>query len=183
MPKFLGNPEEISVDFIKKILSGIDRISTWSGRAVSLATFAMVLIIAYDVVLRYAFRAPTIWQYDISYMLGGSIIILGAGYVHSQRRHVRVDIIYNRLPQRLRLTIDVVLTLIFFFPLITGLIVAATEHAIHAYKVKEFSEVGFWRPLMWPFRSVIPIGLSILWLQGLANFIRDSYMLVKGKEL
>jgi TRAP-type mannitol/chloroaromatic compound transport system permease small subunit len=183
MPGILGDPEEISMDLIKKILSGIDRISTWSGRAVSLATFAMVLIIAYDVILRYAFRAPTIWQYDISYMLGGSIIILGSGYVHSQRRHVRVDIIYNRLPQRIRLTIDVLLTLIFFFPLITGLIVAATEHAIHAYKVKEFSEVGFWRPLMWPFRSVIPIGLSILWLQGLANFIRDTYMLVKGKGL
>jgi TRAP-type mannitol/chloroaromatic compound transport system permease small subunit len=36
---------------------------------------------------------------------------------------------------------------------------------------------------MWPFKSVIPVGLVVLWLQGLANFIRDVHLLLKGKEL
>jgi TRAP-type mannitol/chloroaromatic compound transport system permease small subunit len=161
----------------------IDRISFWSGQVVSVAAIVMVAIIAYDVIMRYAFRAPTIWQYDVSYMMGGSMVMLGAGYVHSQRKHVRVDILYNLFPEKVRLAIDTVCTLLLFFPLITGLIIASGEHAIHAYKVKEFSEVGFWRPRMWPFRSVIPIGLSILWMQGLVNFIRDSYKLIKGKEV
>ena len=168
---------------IKKALHLVDRISYWSGQLVSVAAIIMVLIIAYDVIMRYAFRAPTIWQYDLSYMLGGSIVMLGTGYVHSQRRHVRVDIIYNLFSERVKLTIEVVCTLLLFFPLITGLIIAAAEHTIHAWQVNEFSEVGFWRPRMWPFRSVIPIGLTILWVQGLANFIRDFYKLVKGKEL
>lgn len=150
---------------------------------VSVAAIVMVVIIAYDVIMRYAFRAPTIWQYDLSYMMGGSIVMLGTAYVHSQRRHVRVDIIYNLFPERAKLPIDVVCTLLLFFPLITGLIIASAEHTIHAWQVNEFSEVGFWRPRMWPFRSVIPIGLTLLWVQGLANFIRDSYKLVKGKEL
>jgi TRAP-type mannitol/chloroaromatic compound transport system permease small subunit len=161
----------------------VDRISYWSGQLVSVAAIVMVAIIAYDVIMRYAFRAPTIWQYDLSYMMGGSIVMLGTGYVHSQRRHVRVDILYNLFPERAKLIIEVVCTLLLFFPLVTGLIIASGEHAIHAYKVKEFSEVGFWRPRMWPFRSVIPIGLSILWLQGLANWIRDIYKLKKGEDL
>jgi TRAP-type mannitol/chloroaromatic compound transport system permease small subunit len=63
------------------------------------------------------------------------------------------------------------------------LIYSSAQHAIQAYIVKEFSEVGFWRPLMWPFRSIIPIGLGILWLQGLANLIRDVHRLVKGEDL
>jgi TRAP-type mannitol/chloroaromatic compound transport system permease small subunit len=94
-----------------------------------------------------------------------------------------VDLIYNRFPPRVRLILDVVFTLLFFFPLLTGLIIVSAADAIHAYQVKEFSEVGFWRPLMWPFKSVIPVGLVVLWLQGLANFIRDMHLLLKGKEL
>jgi len=167
---------------IQSILMRIDRLSLWVAKAVTVAVLAMVVTIAYDVILRYVFRAPTVWQYDTSYMLGGSVIILGAGYVHLKRRHVRVDLIYNHLPSRARLILDVVFTLLFFFPLLTGLIIVSAGYAIHAYQVKEFSEVGFWRPLMWPFRSVIPVGLAVLWLQGLANFIRDLFMLVKAKE-
>jgi TRAP-type mannitol/chloroaromatic compound transport system permease small subunit len=168
---------------IQAMLQRIDRLSVWVAKGVTLAVFAMVVTIAYDVILRYVFRAPTVWQYDTSYMLGGSVIILGSAFVHLKRRHVRVDLIYNRFSPRVRLILDVVFTLLFFFPLLTGLIIVSTGYAIHAYQVKEFSEVGFWRPLMWPFRSVIPLGLAVLWLQGLANFIRDMHMLVRGKEL
>jgi len=168
---------------IQAMLQRIDRLSVWVAKGVTLAVFAMVVTIAYDVILRYVFRAPTVWQYDTSYMLGGSVIILGSAYVHLKRRHVRVDLIYNRFSPRVRLILDVVFTLLFFFPLLTGLIIVSTGYAIHAYQVKEFSEVGFWRPLMWPFRSVILLGLVVLWLQGLANFIRDMHMLVRGKEL
>jgi len=171
------------VSLIKKVLARIDQLSIWSANVVGGAVLVMVLAIAYDVILRYIFSAPTVWQYDISYMLGGSIIILGAGYVHLKKRHVRVDIIYNRFSPRTKLTLEVFFTVIFFFPFLTGLIVVATQHAFHAYEVKEFSEVGFWRPLMWPFRSVIPVGLSILWLQGLANLVRDLHVMIKGKEL
>ena len=171
------------MDRLKKYLHMIDRLSYWSGQAVTVAAIVMVVIIAYDVIMRYAFRAPTIWQYDLSYMMGGSMVMLGTGYVHSQRKHVRVDILYNLFPEKVRLTIDIVCTFLFFFPLLIGLIYAGGEHTIHAWKVDEFSEVGFWRPRMWPFRSVIPIGLSILLLQGLVNLIRDSYKLIKGKEL
>lgn len=168
---------------ISSLLQKIDQLSLWTARAITVAVFIMVITIAYDVVLRYAFRAPTVWQYDTSYMLGGSVIILGSGYVHLKRKHVRVDLIYKLFPRRVQLILEILLTLIFFFPLLSGLIMASVEHAIHAYQVKEFSEVGFWRPLMWPFRSVIPFGLAVLWLQGLANLIRDTAMLCKGKEL
>jgi TRAP-type mannitol/chloroaromatic compound transport system permease small subunit len=143
----------------------------------------MVLIIAYDVLLRYLFRSPTIWQYDISYMLGGSVILLGAGYVHLQRRHVRVDIFYNKFSPRMKLVSDVFFTLIFFFPLVIGLFLVAAEHAFEAYEIKEFSEVGFWRPRMWPFRSVIAIGLGVLLIQGVANFIRDVVLLLRGEKI
>lgn len=168
---------------LKKVLHSIDRISYWSAQAVSAALIVMVAIIAYDVVMRYLFRAPTIWQYDLSYMLGGSIVLLGAGYVHSQHKHVRVDILYNLFPEKARITIDIICTLIFFIPFYIGLIYIAGKHAIHAWNINEFSEVGFWRPRMWPFRSVISIGLIVVLLQGLAMFVRDVYKLMKDKEL
>jgi len=171
------------VKFLRKLLGGIDQISIWVGRFVSFAVITMVIIIAYDVILRYVLRSPTVWQYDISYMLGGSIILLGSGYVHYKRRHVRVDILYNKFSPQRKLTLDIFFTIIFLFPFVIGILIVAIEHAIHAYKIKEFSEVGFWRPRMWPFRSVIAIGLIVLLLQSLANFIRDVYMRIYGEKL
>jgi TRAP-type mannitol/chloroaromatic compound transport system permease small subunit len=167
---------------LQRFLRTADAVSLFFGKAISLAVFVMILIIAYDVLLRYAFRAPTIWQYDISYMLGGSVILLGAGYVHMKRRHVRVDIIYNRFSPRVRLFFDVLFTLVFFFPLVAGLLWVAADYAVEAYEIREFSEVGFWRPLMWPFRTVMALGLAVLLIQGAANFIRDLFLLVRGEE-
>ena len=67
---------------LRAVLRGIDAFSNWSGRIFSLLIFPLVLGITYEVIVRYAFNAPTIWAYDVSYMLYGSHFMLEIGRAH-----------------------------------------------------------------------------------------------------
>jgi len=171
------------MNILRLVLKKIDFLSEWSGKLISWLIVALIFALTYDVMMRYLFIRPTVWSYDISYMLGGTAMLMGMAYVTFHRAHVRVDIIYMRLSQKVKLIIDLVFTMVFFFPLFSILLQRSVSRAIWSFNCKEFSEVGFWRPPIYPFRWMIPVALSLLILAGVAWFIRDLYSLVKGKEL
>ena len=56
----------------------IDRINDWVGKGVAWLVPILILELAYDTAARYMFNAPTMWSYDISYMLYGTIFLVAA---------------------------------------------------------------------------------------------------------
>jgi TRAP-type mannitol/chloroaromatic compound transport system permease small subunit len=168
---------------LRAILKRIDFLSEWSGKSISWLILALIFALTYDTFMRYLFRAPTVWSYDISYMLGGTVMLMGMAYATLHRTHIRVDIIYMRLSRKVKLIIDLCFTALIYLPLFSILLHRSVLRAIYSFNCKEFSEVGFWRPLMWPFRWMIPVALVLLILAGLSWFIHDLYLSVKGKEL
>ena len=57
-----------------------DAFSLWSGRIVGWLIIPMVLSLVWEVVARYWFNAPTVWAYDMTYMLYGTFFMLGSAY-------------------------------------------------------------------------------------------------------
>ena len=110
---------------MRTILATIDSINEWTAKLARWLCPAVIAVGVYDVVLRHVFNRPTIWAYELSMMLGGSIIILGWGYVHLNDGHVRIDILYSRLSSRVKSILDSVGTLIFLVPIISVLIYIA----------------------------------------------------------
>ena len=162
----------------------VGAISEWTGKTVCFIGLALVFTITIDVFLRYVFNAPTKWSYDITYMLGGTLLIMPAGYVLYHKGHVAIDIVRRVMPRKVGLSMDLVLHLVFFFPLVIVLLYEATDHAIISTIQRELSNVGFWRPPLWPFRIMIPVAYFLLLIQGIATFIRDLYeVLDRGEEL
>jgi len=168
---------------LRATLRTIDCTNDWAGRLVSWAGAALIFAITYEVIARYLFISPTIWSYDIAYMLGGTLIIVAGAYVLLRKEHLKVDIIYKRFPPKIRLISDLFFTLVFFFPLMVVLVNYSATWAWRAFIGNETSLVGVWAPPLWPFRAVILIGVSLLLLQGVANFIRGLFLLVRGTEL
>lgn len=41
---------------------------------------------------------------------------------------------------------------------------------------------GYWMPILYPFKTVMPVGVALLLLQGVAEFIRSVIDLLKGGE-
>jgi TRAP-type mannitol/chloroaromatic compound transport system permease small subunit len=166
---------------MRTIIRSIDSISEWTGRSVSWVCVVLVLVLCYEVLMRYVFSSPTSFVHELSGMLGGTIAALGWSYTHRYRGHVRVDVIYTHLSPRGKATIDVLLTLLLFFPLIAILIKNSAESALFAFKMGEVSRLSFWYPPAWPIKTVMFLGLSLFAFQGIAHFIRDFYQLVKDK--
>ena len=168
---------------MKKFLNVIDRISELTGKGISWIVLILTVILGYEVFMRYFLNDPTKWAFDISYMLGGTFFLVGASYTLWMKGHVRIDIFYSRFSPRKQALIDVIFALIFFFPLWVGLFCKLIPYVYMSWQLGERSLESYWRPPIYPFKTVIPIGVFLLLLQGIAEFIRSLFMLIKGKRL
>jgi TRAP-type mannitol/chloroaromatic compound transport system permease small subunit len=168
---------------MRSIIRIIDSISEYTGKLVCWACVALVGALTYEVAMRYVFTAPTIWAHEISYMLGGTIVILGAAYTLRHHGHVRIDVFYTRLSPKWKAIIDIVCGLLFFFPLIIILTYTAASEMWFSWSTGEVLIETIWYPPAGPIRTVMFLGLLLLALQGIAQLIRDSYLLIRNKPL
>lgn len=157
---------------LDRILGAIDRAS-FAVAAIAMAMIlGLVFSMVYEVVARYAFNAPTIWAYDVSYMLNGALFLLAAAYTLTKNNHVRIDFLSARLPIRAQHGSNALFYLALFLP---GLGVATWAAGATAWKTLlsgEVEAVSPWAPVIWPFNAAIAIGLAALWLQSAAETAR-----------
>ena len=166
-----------------RIVKIIDAISDKTGRIVGWVAVPMIIALIYEVFARYVFYRPTIWSYEVTYMIYGTHFLLGAAYTLRVRGHIRIDLIYMKFPPRGRALIDVIGYLVIFFPIMIVLVFASYDMAKDAFVIQEVSQFTPWQPILWPFKSVICIGFILLILQGIAEFIKSMIMLIQGEEL
>jgi len=166
----------------RSLLARIESLSERSGKTASWLVLALTASVAYEVFMRYALDAPTIWSFDVSYMLGGSVYVLGLAYVLRNKENVRVDIITAHFRPKLKLIIDLLFTLVFFFPVVLAILVVSVRTTVHSWAIRELASYTIWYPPIYPLRTVVSVALLLLLLQGLATFARDLLMLIERKE-
>ncbi|MCG7853517.1 MAG: TRAP transporter small permease subunit [Methanosarcinaceae archaeon] len=165
---------------LNRVTKVIDSISEWSGKVASWLVLILTVVLGYEVLLRYAFNAPTKWAFDISYMLGGSYFLLGEAYTLLKGRHVRIDIFYGRFSTRNKALVDIIFYLLFFFPLWAVLLYLLIPYVYLSWEIGERSMQGYWMPFIYPFKTVMPIGIFLFLLQGISEFIRSILVISKG---
>jgi TRAP-type mannitol/chloroaromatic compound transport system permease small subunit len=125
--------------------------------------------------MRYGFGAPTIWVYEASFMANGAAFMLGAAYALHKGAHIRTDFFYERWSVRTKGMVDSISYLVFFFPSIVMLLIASASEAWYAYTINETSEQTPWRPILWPYKSVVPLTCIFLMVQGISETIKSVY--------
>jgi len=168
---------------IRLVLKFIDALSEISGKVGKWFAVVLVVVGAFETISRHVFGAPTIWAYDTLSMAGGALYLLGASFDYKRNAHTRVDLIYSRFSPRGKALADVIGSLVLFFPLIIVMLWYSTKWTIKAWKIKEAMFTSFWYPPAGPYRTLFTVGLLLLTLQGLAQFVRDVYHVVKGAPL
>ena len=166
-----------------RLVKGIDSVSIWSGKLAAWIVIFNIFALVYEVIARYLFNSPTTWSYEMTYFLYGSHFLLGAAFTLYMQSHIRVDILYQRFSPRVRAIIDIIGYLVFFFPAIGVLIYAGTEFIIQSFEMGEKSGLSSWRPYLYPFKAVVMIGILLLFLQGVAEFIRSVSLVINRKGL
>ena len=87
---------------MKKLLSLIDALSIWSGKAASWLILLVVGFIIYEILMRYVFHLPTLWVSESMVFGAGLTYVLGSAWALQDNRHVKIDLIYGRLTPRQR---------------------------------------------------------------------------------
>lgn len=159
---------------MEKFIRVIDRLSGSTGVIGAWLVVPLIAATCYEVFSRYALNAPTIWAFELGYMLTGANFLIGTAYTLRERGHIRIDILYNHLPARTRAVIDVVGYVFLFLPAAMWLDIALWKYALSAFKSQELSGQSAWNPVIWPFRLVFFSGFLLLTLQGIAELIRAS---------
>jgi TRAP-type mannitol/chloroaromatic compound transport system permease small subunit len=168
---------------VRKVLKYIDSLSEMSGAIGKWAALLLVLVGTWETVSRHFFDAPTIWAYDSLCMAGGALYLLGASYDYLHDAHTRVDVFYSKFPPRAKAAMNVVCSLVLFFPLMIVMFLQAVAWTVKAWKINEVMFNSFWYPPAAPYRTLFAVGLLLLILQAVANFVRDLYFAVRGEKL
>jgi len=152
----------------------IERISHWVGVVAAWLLVPLVFAMVYEVIARYAFNAPTIWAYEIGYLMTGSGFLLGMAYALSRDAHIRIDVFSIRMSQRTRAIIDIVCYVGLLIPFLLALTQVLWRRALEAIASGEKSGQSAWNPVVWPFRTVFLAAFLLLILQVIAEIIKSA---------
>ena len=164
---------------MKRLLRIIDTIDEAIGSIASWLIIVMILVIIYEVIARYIFNSPTFWAFDSMRLFGGALIVFGWAYSQLHDAHIRVDIFYSHFTNRKRMIVDVLGSILFFFPLLGAFtyIVARRELSILlSGKIITFS---YWSSLSSIYGLILMLGLFLTCLQFAAKLVRDINGLIK----
>src|ERR687891_2942988 len=161
----------------------IDRFTDVSGTLVAWLNVPLVLAVSYEVFARYLFHAPTIWSFDITYMLYGTIFMLGAAYALHKGAHIRTDFFFGKWSIRTKGVIDSSAYIVFFFPSIFPFLIVSWGEGWYAFQIGERSEQTPWRPILWPYKMVVPLACLLLLIQGVSETIKSVWAARTGIEL
>ena len=163
---------------MKGFIEKVGQISEWSGRIISFLIIPLTGVILYEILVRYLFKAPTIWAHEVAQMIYGAYVILLGAYAFKRGVHVNVELLYKKFSPRTRATIDLFTWLLFFF--FCGLIlVKGWEMAWESFQLGETEPTTF-APIVWPIKMTIPLGALLILLQGLAKFVQDLQVAITG---
>lgn len=159
-------------DRLMALLLAVDDVSTLIGKTAAWAIVVLTVAICYEVFARYILQAPTMWAFDVSYMLYGVLFMLAGPYALARNGHVRGDFLYREWPPRTQAKLDLALYFVFYFPGILALCYAGFTFANFSWFIFERSANSPNGPYVFPFKSLIPLVGGLMVVQGLAEVVR-----------
>ncbi len=160
----------------------IETINSWIGKAVAWLTFLLVILICADVALRYLFSFSQAGFYELEWHLFAAIFLLGAAYTLRYDKHVRVDVFYSRFDQRTKAWVNLIGTCIFLLPFCFVIVYTSLAFVADSYAILESSPDPGGLPYRFIIKSTIPIGFSLLLLQGLAEILKSIRIILNPAQ-
>lgn len=157
---------------LSPIRQAIDGLTELVGKTAALLVLPLALAMVYEVTARYFFGAPTLWAYELGFMLMGIHFLLAGPLTLRRNQHVRIDLLYALFPVRVRALIDLTLLVALVGPAIYFIIQRYGAFAWRAFETGERSGQSAWNPPIWPFRFLIVAAFCLLLLQIVATCIR-----------
>lgn len=163
-----------------KISQIIERITDFFGKAASWLAIPLMFVLCYEVIIRRV-GSPTIWAFDMSYMLYGAHFMLVTAFALKYKAHVRTDILYRRVSVKIQGIVDAILYFIIFLPGIGILFWVSWGYFQRSWIIQENAVTSPWMPPLWPLKFIMFFAIGLLLIQGISELIRAVHAAKYGK--
>ncbi len=159
---------------LERIATTIEAFSEWSGRATAWLVLAIVLLICYDVMMRYLFQSGSVALQELEWHLFALLFLFSAAYTYKHDEHVRVDLFYRSrwMNDKRRAWIDLLGNLFFLLPFCVLIIYSSWPFVFNAWQFSEMSPDPGGLPYRYLLKAAIPLAFLMLALQGIAHISR-----------
>jgi TRAP-type mannitol/chloroaromatic compound transport system permease small subunit len=172
-------------DDVKPLLQlsrGIDWVNDRFGQVATWLVLIATLISAGNATSRYLFSASSNAWLEIQWYLFAAMVMLGGPYVLKINEHVRVDLIYSMMSERVRLWIDLLGGVLFLLPICIIMVYFTWPWFVESWRINEGS-MNAGGLIRWPVKIVLPIGFALLALQGISEIIKRIQALIEHGHL
>ncbi|MDD9824069.1 MAG: TRAP transporter small permease subunit [Gammaproteobacteria bacterium] len=157
----------------ERLERGLAAIGDRVGRLVAWSIPAMVLVVSYDVSMRFLFHRGSVALQELEWHLFSLVFLLGAAHTLRCGQHVRLDLCYRSrwLNDRRRAWIDLLGGLFFLVPFCLLVIASSWNFVSQSFVHAEVSPDPGGLPYRWLLKAAIPFGFGLLLLQGVADIL------------
>ncbi len=161
----------------------LEQFSECTGKLVSWLVLVMVLLVSYDVAMRYFFQSGSVALQEMEWHLFSLIFLIGASYTLKHDDHVRLDLFYKSkfMDDRRRAWVDLFGSIFLLIPFCILIISTAWPFVVQSYIHLEGSPDPGGLPYRWILKASIPLGFTFLLLQGIADIVKNLST-VLGKD-
>lgn len=163
---------------LESVSNGLQALSRKEGEITSFIIYPLLIVVIYEVFMRYAFNAPTSWGFELTTFLYGLHYMFGFAYTDVHNGHVRVDIFTALLSTKKQALMAVITNLIMFMPVTACMTIWGFKYAYTSTVELEVNATS-WAPPIWPVKILMAFCFLFLLLQGIANLINDINTLTK----
>ena len=170
------------MNFIQFLLRALDCFSETFGRALSLLTLIMMLLLSLVVILRYGFGVGSIALQESVTYLHATVFMLGIAYTFKLDGHVRVDIFYRHFSVRSKAWVNSLGGIILLLPICIYIGLISISFVGQSWQILESSSEPGGLPAVFLFKTLIPLMAATLSLQAIADITRNALTLIKTEH-
>ncbi len=165
---------------IDRIIKVIDRISIWSGKAVSWLIIPMAAVLIWEVFARH-FAKPTLWAVDIATMSYGTHFFIAGAMTLYLGKHIRTDFFYEKWSPKTQCWVDLICYVFLFLPGMVMFAWLSWDFFAESWDLNE-QLLTTWRPPAYPYKLVIPVSATLILLQGISELLKSAKLILTGKD-
>ena len=165
---------------MQALFDAIERLTAKVGRLAAYLSVLLVLVVCFDVLMRYFFNHTRIWMVELEWHLFAALFLLSGAWTLQRDRHVRVDVFYNRLKPRDKALVNLYGSLLFLLPWAFIVLIVSWNNAWQSFLLREASPDPGGLPARYLVKALVPLAFFLLILQALAE-LHKAYRTLKEK--
>src|SRR3954469_13716112 len=161
----MRNRGGLSLQSLLKMSRGIDAFTKWTGKRLAWLILLAVVVSAMYAIVRKSFDMSSNSWLELQWVLFSIVFLLCSPWTLLDNEHIRIDIVNNMLPKKLRHSIDLVGHALFLMPLTIVMIITGVPFFRRSFEINEQSGNAGGLP-QWPAKSLVMIGFALLLIQA-----------------